>query len=168
MSDMAIFRQQPNLWHYFGSQIGISCMVIRRWKILSLLVTVVVLITHPLVQAVCPVDQIILNGTVHHAPRNAKVRIQLVYPKNMPGDAGEVTVEDGMFRFPLDFLTQSRGPIINGAFEKCNRRPRIVIATLADGDQEYDRVVLDVAKDFKMADTTTYILRSAVRLGAAH
>jgi len=140
-------------------------MSIAPWKVLSSLVAVV-LITHPVVHAVCPVDQIIVNGTVDHAPSNAKVRVQLIYAKNMPGDAGEVTIEGGTFRLPLDFLTQSRGPIINGAFAKCNRRPRTVVVTLADDNQEYDRVVLDFAKDFKMADSTTYTLRSAVRLGA--
>jgi hypothetical protein len=166
MSVIEMLRQQPSLCHYSGSQIEISCMSITRCKILSLLVTVV-LINQPLVHAVCPVDQVVVNGTVDHAPSSAKVRVQLVYPKNMPGDAGEVTVEGGKFRLPLDFLTQNRAPIINGAFAKCNRRPRIVLVTLGDGDQEYDRVVLDFAKDFKMAGTTTYVLRSAVRLGTA-
>jgi len=33
-----------------------------------------------------------------------------------------------------------------------------------EGDQEYDRVSLDLAKDFKMADPSAYALRSVMLL----
>lgn len=123
-------------------------------KTLGLIVTFV-LITHTFARAVCPVDSVVVRGQINDAPSNAKVRVQLVYPKDLPGEAGDVTIENGRFALPLDFLTESRRPIINGAFEKCNRRPKTVIATLVDTahSAEYDRVSLDFAKDFKRTDS---------------
>jgi hypothetical protein len=77
-----------------------------------------------------------------------------------------VTVEDGKFSIPIQFLTQLRGPVINGYFEKCGRKPKTVIVTLIESDQshEYDNVSLDFGKDFKIADSGTYILRSQLLL----
>jgi hypothetical protein len=156
------------LWHDVASRIDASYMHFPS-KVFSTLVTFI-LVGHPLLHAECPIDHVIVNGTVEHAPANAKVRVQLIYPKRMAGDAGDITVQGETFRLPVDFLTQSRGPIINGAFGKCTRKPRTVVVTLIGGGdgREYDRVVLDFAKEFKMADSTTYILRSAVRLETRH
>ena len=144
-------------------------MSLAAAKTLSSLVTFV-LITYTFVHAVCPVDQVIVNGTVDHAPSNAKIHVQLVYPRGMPGDAGEVTVENGKFSLPVDFLTQSRAPIVNGALEKCNRRPRTVIVTLVgdNEEREYDRVTLDFARDFKRADSSSYVVRSAIAIEGPH
>jgi hypothetical protein len=43
----------------------------------------------------CPVDVVMVNGRVEHAPRKSIVRVQLVYPKQKQemGESGDVTVE---------------------------------------------------------------------------
>jgi hypothetical protein len=88
----------------------------------------------------------------------------------MAGESGEVTIENGRFSIPIEFLTQSRRPVVNGILEKCNRRPKTVIVTLveSDGDREYDRVSLDFAKDFKMVDSSAYALQSDLVLSGSH
>jgi hypothetical protein len=62
----------------------------------------------------CSADVGVLKGRVDHAPSNSSVRVQLVYSKDMRGESGETTVENGMFSIPIEFLTQSRGPGVNG------------------------------------------------------
>ena len=140
-------------------------MLLRAAKILGSIVSIA-LITSTAAHTLCSVDEVIVRGRVDHAPANARVRVQLVYAKDIPGESGDVTVEDGKFSIPIQFLTQLRGPVINGYFEKCGRRPKTVIVTLTESDQshEYDSVSLDFARDFKMADSGTYILRSQLLL----
>src|SRR6267378_120022 len=118
----------------------------------------------------CSVDVVIVKGRVEHAPRKGIVRVQLVYPrqKQQMGESGDVTVEDGSFRIQIPFLTQSRAPGLLNVREKCDRKPGTIVVTLAEADQErdqeYDRVFLDLAKDFKMADPSAYALRSEILL----
>jgi hypothetical protein len=121
-------------------------------------------------RAECPVDTVVVRGRIEHAPANAKISVQLVYAKNQGGDSAEATLpEDGQFNIPVEFLTQSRRPLINELFEKCERKPRSVIVTLMSGDppREYDRVALDFAKDFRISDPSSYTLRSEVVLNGA-
>ena len=143
-------------------------MLFGAAKTLSSILSVV-LITSTFAPALCSVDDVIVRGRVDHAPRNARVRVQLVYARDMPGESGDVTIENGTFSIPIDFLTQSRRPVVNGILEKCSRRPKTVIVTLVESDQdhEYDRVTLDFAKDFKMAGPSTYTLRSKVVLNGS-
>jgi hypothetical protein len=116
-------------------------------------------------QAKCPVDVVIVNGRVEHAPPNGSVRVQLIYPRQKTGESGDVTLEGGSFRIQIPFFTQSRAPVLIGEFlEKCDRKPKVIVVTLIEGDQEYDRVSLDLAKDFKMADPSAYALRSEILL----
>ena len=50
-------------------------------------------------RAQCPVNSVIIKGrVVENANAHSKVRVQLVYPKEKPGESGEVTVEDGAFQ----------------------------------------------------------------------
>jgi hypothetical protein len=117
----------------------------------------------------CGTDVVIIKGRVEHTPRSARVsvRVQLVYPKQKRGESGEVTVENGKFTIQIPFLTQSRAPVLIGnLMEKCDRKPKNVVVTLieADRNQEYDRVSLDLAKDFKMADPSAYSPRSEIVL----
>jgi hypothetical protein len=115
----------------------------------------------------CPVDVVVVKGRVDHAPRNAKVHVQLVYPATLGGDSGEATFADGNFTIPVEFMTQTRKASLVGTFrEKCDRRPETVIVTLVGGDppQEYDRVSLDLPGDFKKTDSSTYALKSEIVL----
>src|SRR2546426_1299033 len=98
--------------------------------------------------AQCPIDTVIVKGRLEHAPRDAKVRVQLVYPKDLPGESGETSVENGTFSIPIEFLTLSKRPLLRNLPERCNRKPRTVNVTLIGADQEYDPVSLDFAKDF--------------------
>ena len=120
--------------------------------------------------ALCPVDEVLVKGRVDHAPVKANVRVQLVYEKGLAGESGEATIENGAFAIAIEFLTQSRRPMMNGAFEKCGKRPKMVIVTLMEGDpqHEVDRVKLDFTKDFVMADASGYRLRSELVLNGPH
>ena len=60
-----------------------------------------------LANAQCWIKKVIVNGTVMHAPRHAKVRVELVYPKRRPGESGEEALADGKFSIPVEFLTQN-------------------------------------------------------------
>jgi hypothetical protein len=51
----------------------------------------------------CPIDVIIVKGRVDHAGGNASVRVQLVYPKDIPGESGEAKVVNGKFSIRLNF-----------------------------------------------------------------
>jgi hypothetical protein len=118
----------------------------------------------------CSVDVVVVKGRVENAPSKGIVRVQLVYPKQKQemGESGDVTVEGGAFRIQIPFLTQSRAPGLLGIREKCDRKPKTVVVTLLkagqERDHEYDRVSLDLAKDFKMADPSAYALRSEILL----
>ena len=116
--------------------------------------------------AVCPVDEVHVKGRVDHPPTNARVRIVLIYGQDVTGESSDTTLDGDAFRLSVDFLTQSRKPIINGSFEKCKRRPTSVIVTLVDsqGKREYDRVAFDFGRDFTMIDRTIYELKSEVLL----
>jgi len=116
--------------------------------------------------AQCSVDVVIVNGRVENAPRNARVRVQLVYPHQKTGESGETTVEGGSsFRIPIWFLTQSRAPVLIGTLlEKCDRKPKTVVVSLVEADQEYDHVSLDLAQDFKLVDPSHYAPRSEIVL----
>ncbi len=128
---------------------------------------IVTLISCAVARATCSVDVVMVRGRVDHAPSDAKVRVQLIYSGDVAGESGEVTVEDGRFSIPVDFLTQSRRPVVNGILEKCGRRPKTVIVTLLGSDGEYDRVSLNFAKDFRMSDPTAYALRADLVLDGA-
>lgn len=110
-------------------------------------------------QPVCPIDEIVVKGRMDHPPSNAKVRVQLVFAKDTLGESGDITPETDKFTVPVDFLTESRKPIVNGSFGKCGRKPVTVIVTLLDGkrQREYDRISLDVAKDFNKVSPSTYL-----------
>jgi hypothetical protein len=119
-------------------------------------------------RAECPIDTIIVNGQVEHAPRKATVKVQLIYPKGRIGESGDVVFEDESFRIPILFFTQSRAHarFLNGNIppDKCTRKPITIVVSLIANDQEYDRVSLDMTKDFKAIEPSTYGLRSEIVL----
>ena len=134
--------------------------------------TLTVCVVSAVLLAECPIDRIVVNGQVEHAPPNATVKVQLIYPKDRIGESGDVTVQDGRFQIPVLFITQSRSPFLNGSIpsQKCNRKPKSVTVALIANDQEYDRVSLDMEKDFKKIGasdawrSSDYALRSEVLL----
>jgi hypothetical protein len=109
--------------------------------------------------AQCPVNTVIIEGRVKNATPNSKVRVQLVYPKGKPGEAGEVTVEDGTFRIPLEFVTM-QSSIFSNLPKRCGRKPKTVEITLMENDREADKAYMDFAKSFRMTDASAYELRS--------
>lgn len=114
--------------------------------------------------AQCPVDTVIIKGhVVENANAHSKVRVQLIYPKDKPGESGEVTVEDGAFQIPIEFVT-AQSSIFTNLPKRCGRKPKTVVITLVENDQESDQVFLDFTKNFKMADASAYTLRSEVVL----
>jgi len=124
-----------------------------------------------LAHAWCDTDVVIVKGRVEHPPRSATVRVQLVYSKEKRGESGEVMVEKGEFTIQIPFLTQSRAPVLIGSLmEKCDRKPKAVVVTLLESDQnqEYDHVSLDLANDFKLADPTAYTPKSEIVLSGSH
>ena len=117
--------------------------------------------------AQCPVLNMMVKGQVQGCPRGGVVRVQLVYSKHSKdenGESGEIRLEGESFRIRIPFLTQSRAPVLGLGSFKCDLRPKTVVVTLLADDREYDRVSLDWAKDFKMADPTAYDLRSELVL----
>ncbi len=96
--------------------------------------------------AECSIDTIVVNGRVENAPRKGIVKVQLVYPKGRIGESADITLEDGAFRIPILFLTQSHAPVLNWSIppEKCTRKPKTVVVSLMANDQEYDHVSLDM------------------------
>ena len=113
--------------------------------------------------AQCPVDTIVVSGRVQNSSSDSKVRVQLVYPKGKPGESGEVTVSDGSFRIPLEFVTE-QSSIFTNLPKRCGRRPKSVEISLIENDREADRVSLDFSRSFRLVDASAYALRSEVVL----
>ena len=125
-----------------------------------------ILVLCGIAQSQCPVDTVIIKGRVENATANHKVRVQLVYPKKRPGESGEVTVENGAFQIPIEFVTM-RSSIFSNLPKRCSRKPQTVVITLLNDNQESDRVFLDFTKNFKPADASAYSLRSELVLNAS-
>ena len=119
-------------------------------------------------RAQCPVNTVIVKGhVVENANAHSKVRVQLVYPKEKLGEAGEVMVEDGSFQIPIEFVTM-RSSIFTNLPRRCGPKPKTVVITLLENDRQSDQVFLDFAKSFKMADPSAYALRTEVVLNGPH
>lgn len=107
----------------------------------------------------CPVETIIVKGRVENANAHSKIRVQLVYPKEKRGESGEVTVEDGAFQIPIEFVT-GHSSIFSNLPARCKRKPKTIVVTLLEDDQESGELDLDFTRDFKVADPSAYTLRS--------
>ena len=140
------------------------------------------LTTCPSLLAQCPVNSIAIKGRVEHPPRNASVRVLLLYPpdphgkhppgtdadmekNDQPGEAAEAILDGDAFTIPVEFLTNDRRTVMSFS-SACSRKPRSVVVTLkqnggsSSGDQELDRVSLGFPRDFKSDDSRHYMLRS--------
>jgi hypothetical protein len=114
----------------------------------------------------CPIDSILIKGRVENAKPQSTVRVQLVFSKHKPGESGEVTVEEGAFQIPIEFVTE-QSSIFTNLPTRCGRKPKTVVITLLENNQQTEQVFLDFAKNFKLADPSAYALRSPVVLNAA-
>lgn len=125
------------------------------------------LLASTIAHAVCAIDVVVVRGRVEHAPRGATVRVELLYPHNAGSDSSETTLEGPEFKLPVDFLTQSRRPVLVGEWrQKCDRKPETIVVTLMGGDplQEYDRVSLKLSSDFRQTDASGYASKSEIVL----
>lgn len=88
----------------------------------------------------CGTEVVILKGRIENPPRDATVRVQLLYAKKQQeqlekeqeqsGESGEVTVENGRFTIQIPFLNQYREPVIFAEFRhKGDRKPQTVVVT---------------------------------------
>lgn len=138
----------------------------------------------PLLCAQCPVNSIVIKGRVENPPRNASVRVLLLYPPDThkkyptgtgmennqrPGESAEAILDGDAFTIPVEFLTNDSRTVMTFK-SKCNRQPQTIVITLKESDnsggkdQEYDRVSLDFPRDFKSDDSQHYMVRSDVVL----
>jgi hypothetical protein len=95
--------------------------------------------------AQCSVETVVIKGRVENSTAHSKVRVQLLYAKDKPGESGEVGVEEGAFQIPIEFAPL-RSSIFTNLPKKCDRKPKTVVITLLENDQESDQVSLDFAK----------------------
>jgi hypothetical protein len=113
-------------------------------------------------RAQCPVHTIILKGHVENPAPNSRIRLQLSYPKQQSAESAEATLQDGSFRLPIEFLTQSSRPLLRNLKPKCDRKPNAVIVTLLVGNEEANQITLDFLRDFTMIDASAYAPRSEI------
>jgi|SRR5579863_5362389 len=116
-----------------------------------------------IVHAQCPVNSVIVKGHVENPTADSKIRVELVYPKNRPGEAGETTLEDGTFQIPIEFVTE-QSSIFTNLPRRCGRKPKTVVITWLENGQEAGQVSLDFSRNFKMADASAYTPRSEIVL----
>jgi|HubBroStandDraft_1064217.scaffolds.fasta_scaffold562228_1 hypothetical protein len=127
------------------------------------------LIASALAHAQCPVDSVTIKGRVEHLPRNASVRVQLVYPKDQRGESTEAILDGATFTIPVEFVTTDRRTTMNFN-PRCEHKPRTVVVTLQESAastesvREYDHISLDFPHDFKTDDSQHYTVRSEVVL----
>jgi hypothetical protein len=127
-------------------------------------VTLFVVVSVALSAAACPTGSVVVKGHVENPPAKAVVRVELIYSQRQVEDSADTTLENPSFTIKVPFYTQSRGPVVNGLFEKCNRKPKTVIVRLLQGDEERDSKTLDLVKDFDSPFPDAYTLRSPLVL----
>jgi hypothetical protein len=138
-------------------------MALHKARFLPLLVCIFA--AGILARAMCPIDMVIIKGRIEHIPPNARVRAQLLFgPHKIVGDVGETIPDGSDFKIPIDFVTQSRRPLVDGLGEKCGRKPEAVVVILLGGDpaREYEHVTLDLHDDFREVPPGTYALKSEI------
>lgn len=154
-------------------------MTFTRVRTLAL-ISVVCLTACLLSYAQCPVNSIAIKGRVEHPPRNASVRVVLVYPpdrhaknsptgienKERPGESAEAILAGDAFTIPVEFLTNDSRTEMTFK-SRCTRQPQTIVVTLKGKDtsgsnegEAYDRVTLDFPRQFKSDDSRHYTLRS--------
>jgi hypothetical protein len=120
-------------------------------------------------RAQCSINTVMVSGRIEHPPGKGLIRVQLLYQNQKKlGESAEATLDGELFRIQIPFVTQSRASRLEFMPVKCNRKPKTVVVTLLkadqEGDHEYDRISLDLAKDFRMADSSAYAPRSEILL----
>ena len=144
------------------------------------------LIACPFLYGQCPINSIVIKGRVERVPRNASVRVVLLYPPDphkkyppgtgmegleRPGESAEAILDGDTFTIPVEFLTNDSRTEMTFK-SKCNRKPQKVVVTLkqadasGSNDQDFDRVSLDFPHDFKSDDSSHYLLRAELVLNS--
>jgi len=126
-------------------------------------VTLFVIVSVALSAAACPTGSVVVKGRVENPPADAVVRVELIYSQRQVEDSADTTLESPSFTIKVPFYTQSRGSIV-GFLEKCNRKPKTVIVSLLQGDEEHDSKTFDLVKDFDSPFPNAYTLRSPLVL----
>ncbi len=114
--------------------------------------------------AQCPVHRVVVRGHIASPAPNSTIHVQLIYQDKKPGESAELIPEDGSFRVPIEFLTQSSRPLLENLPAKCRRKPQSVVVSLLHADQERDSVLLRFPADFDQTDPSDYLARSEVVL----
>jgi len=127
-----------------------------------------ILMSVALAHAQCPVNTVMIRGRVENPAQNSKVQVQLLYPKQQPGESAEANLDSDSFRIPVEFLTQSSKPIFKDIHPKCDRKPKTILVTLFTRDRQSDQVSLDLLKDFDHLDASAYALRQELVLKNQH
>jgi hypothetical protein len=117
------------------------------------------LVLSSIVQAQCPIDALRVSGRVVSASSVSRVLVQLVYPKYKPGESGEVSVQDGKFQIPIEFVT-AQSSLFSNLPKRCGRKPTIVVVTLLENGEESDQVSLNFTRAVKMTAASASGLRS--------
>jgi hypothetical protein len=133
--------------------------MIEGTKFKTTVITLFALLSAVLCSAACPTGSVVVKGRVENLPANAVIRVELLYSQRQVEDSAETTLENPSFTVKVPFYTQSREPVVNGLFEKCNRKPKTVIVRLLQGDEQHDSKTLDILKDFESPFPNAYTLR---------
>jgi len=127
-------------------------------------ITLFALVSAVLCSAACPTGSVVVKGRVENPLANAVVRVGLIYSERQVEDSANTTLDNSSFTVKVPFYTQSRGPVVNGLLEKCNRKPKTVIVRLLLGDEQHDSKTLNLLKDFDSPFPNAYTLRSPLVL----
>jgi hypothetical protein len=113
----------------------------------------------------CGTKTILVQGRVENAPRAPSVTVELVYERGQVGESDRLELEGASFRTRVPFPTQNHSVDVMGhSLGKCGRMPKSVVVVLLEGDEEIDRVTLNVARDLKYADPSELAVRNEVVL----
>jgi hypothetical protein len=119
----------------------------------------------PSLLAGCGTKSIYIQGRVENAPPESSVSVELVYEHGKVGESDRLILDSSLFRTRVPFSTQNRSVDFMGhALAKCGRMPARVMVVLMGGDDEIDRVTLNVARDFKPTDSSELSVREDVVL----
>lgn len=136
-----------------------AVLVIADVKSQVVVVGLFVLAFSALASAACPTGFVVVKGRVENPAARSVVRVELIYSHRQAEDSAETALENASFTLKVPFFTQSRGPVVDGLLEKCDRKPKTVIVRLLQGGEVLDSKTLYLVKDFDWPFPNAYMLR---------